>query len=343
MKHLKEILDEPEYERTKKTDMPEWIDPMLATLTHDRFDDPDWIYERKLDGERCIVYCDAEQRIKMMSRNKKELNVRYPEIIDALKKLNRADYILDGEIVAFDGQVSDFSKLQKRMHLNDDEAIRKSDVAVYYYVFDILYLEGRDVRDLSLKERKKTLKSCFDFESPLFYTDHVKEEGKKHLREACKKGREGLIAKDYHSHYVSARSRKWLKFKCENKQEFVIVGYTEPQGERIGFGALLIGYYENEELRYAGKVGTGFTDDMLDALSRRFRELETQQSPLANPEEVESDRVHWLKPRLVGEVSFTEWTDDRRLRHPSFEGMRDDKNPSDVVNEEKRRRQNDDE
>lgn len=336
MTKLKDIISKSAFDQVKKKDMPKWISPMLATLTHEYFDDPNWIYERKLDGERCLIYCDSNKKIKMMSRNKKELNDRYPEIVEALEKLKVKDYIVDGEIVAFEDNVSDFSKLQGRMHLGKDEDVEESDVDVYYYIFDVLYMDGYELKDISLKERKKVLKEYFDFKSPIFYTKHVKEDGKEALRDACQKGWEGLIAKDYNSHYVSSRSKKWLKFKCENNQEFVIVGFTDPGGERIGFGALLLGYYDDGDLKYAGKVGTGFTDDLLENLSKAFKDIETDECPLENPNDVEEDNIHWLEPKMVGQVTFTEWTKSNKLRHPSFQGIRDDKDPKDVVHEEKR-------
>lgn len=334
MTDIKSLLDKHAKNKIKEAPFPKWIDPMLATLTHNYFDDEDWIFERKLDGERCIVYCNKNKSITLMSRNKKELNHRYPEIVKALASLPISSYILDGEIVAFDGDVTSFSKLQGRMHLSEDADVKDSDIDVYYYAFDILYIDKYDVRDMSLKSRKRLLKDSFDFKSPLYYVSHIKEEGKSALKKACDKGREGLIAKDYTSNYGSSRSKKWLKFKCENRQEFVIIGYTEPEGERIGFGALLIGYYEDDTLQYAGKVGTGYTDDMLETLANKFKEVEVKESPLSHTEAIKEKNVHWLKPVMVGEVSFTEWTDDNKLRHPSFQGIRKDKDPKDVVKEE---------
>ncbi|MFW5795014.1 MAG: non-homologous end-joining DNA ligase [Bacillota bacterium] len=336
MKKINSILSVEELENAKAIKIYDWLAPMLATLTHDYFNDPEWIYERKLDGERCLIYCDKAKNIRLMSRNKKELNDKYYEIADAFSSLKLKNYILDGEIVAFDGNVTDFSKLQERMHLIEDKDIEESKIKVYYYCFDILYYDGYDLRELTLKTRKKVLKTAFRFTSPLFHTKYIKEDGKEYLKKACDKGWEGIIAKDYTSKYYSSRSKKWLKFKCQNRQEFVIVGYTDPEGERIGFGAILIGYYENDSLKYAGKVGTGFTDKMLKELANKFKKIETDKCPLANKEKVKVNNIHWLKPEMVGEVSFTEWTNDNKLRHPSFEGLRTDKDPKDVVNEEKR-------
>lgn len=333
MKPIKEIVSKHVHEHLEQREMPCWLDPMLATLTKTHFDDRNWIYERKLDGERCIVYCDEEQNIRIKSRNKKTLNEKYPELVRALEKQDRGSYIVDGEIVAFEEGVTSFSKLQKRMHLNDQSSSDRN-IDVYLYLFDVLYVDRYDVRDLPLKERKKILKSLFDYKTPIYYTEHRKEHGKEYFKEACEKSWEGLIAKDYDSRYVSSRSKKWLKFKCQNRQEFIVIGYTAPKGDRKGFGAILIGYYEHDRLKYAGKVGTGFDDDMLVDLKEKFDKTKAEENPLSAEEVPDVKEVTWLEPRIVSEIRFTEWTEDGKLRHPSFKGIRDDKNPKDVVNEE---------
>jgi ATP-dependent DNA ligase len=176
------------------------------------------------------------------------------------------------------------------------------------------------------------LRAAFDFHDPLRFTEHRERDGEAYYQQACRKGLEGIIAKRVGSIYVSGRSRDWLKVKCWNEQEFVIIGFTEPKGGRVGFGALLLGYYEGERLRYAGKVGTGFDNELLAALAKELSSLEIKHSPLA--EEVKVGRgVHWVRPKLIAQVSFTEWTPDGKLRHPRFLGLRRDKHPRDVVRE----------
>ncbi len=301
---------------------------MLATLTHERFSKEDWIYERKLDGERCLVFKKGKE-IRLMSRNQKKINDQYPEIADAIKKQNH-DFVIDGEIVAFDGNITSFSKLQPRMHRSEPDL----SIPVYYYVFDIIYLEGYDLSDLPLKQRKSLLKKAVDFSGEhLRYTIHRNKEGEKFLKEACRKGWEGLIAKEAESQYVHDRSKKWLKFKCEKGQELVICGYTAPGGSRKHFGALIVGYYDHGKLKHAGKVGTGYDEETLKRVHDKMKKLEQDDPPFDN-DNPDYKNATWLKPKLVGEFRFTEWTKDNKLRHPSFLGLRDDKKAKDVVKEE---------
>ena len=320
-------------EKAKKKSQPEWTSPMLATLVDEPFSDPDWIYERKLDGERVVAY-KKRKRVTLKSRNKKTLNNTYPELVDALEAQDASGFIVDGEVVAFKGNVMSFQRLQDRMKIRDEKEARESTVAVYYYLFDVLYLEGHDVSKLPLHYRKKLLRRLLDYDDPLRFTTHRNEEGEKYLKEACRKGWEGLIAKDGGGEYVHSRSRKWLKFKCVNRQELVIGGYTDPEGERVGFGALLVGYYDDGDLRYAGKVGTGYDDETLKRLGGRLERLE-RKTPAYDEDEhdLPSKGVHWVTPKLVCEVGFTEWTRDGKLRHPRFLGLRRDKSPKKVVRE----------
>ena len=311
-------------------EIPVWINPMLAKLTHDYFSDPGWIYERKLDGERALLFC-TEGEVKLMSRNKKNLNKKYPELVEAFSERNSTNMIIDGEIVAFSGNVTDFSKLQKRMHRKEKN--KKSKIKVYYYAFDIIHIENKDLSAVPLKYRKKILRANVDFShDQIRYLQHRNQKGAEFLREACKKKWEGLIAKDGKSAYVHSRSKKWLKFKCENQQELVIVGFTDPEGERIGFGALLVGYYDGDDLKYAGKVGTGYDDETLKWLHKKMKHLEIDDPPVKQ-KDIKEKNVHWIKPELVGEFQFTEWTEANKLRHPSFLGLRDDKEPENVVKE----------
>ena len=304
---------------------------MLAKLTHDHFSDPGWIYERKLDGERALAFRDGRE-VKLMSRNRKRINTSYPELVDALSAQPEKRFIIDGEIVAFDGNVTSFERLQQRMQIKDPDEARRTGVAVCYYVFDIVHLDGYDLSNVPLRRRKGILKKALEFKDPLRFTPHRNEQGLKYFEEACRKGWEGLIAKDAESPYVHSRSRKWLKFKCVNRQEFVIGGYTDPEGSRIGFGALLLGYYDKDDLKFAGKVGTGFDDELLQSLSDRLESLERKNSPFSDAD-ISTRGVHWVTPKLVGEVGFTEWTTDGKLRHPRFIGLRRDKNAKDVVRE----------
>lgn len=309
------------------TPEPGTYQAMLATLTDDRFDDPDWIYERKLDGVRVLAYLGDE--VALLSRNEESMNAAYPELVEALK--GQVDAVVDGEIVAFEGDVTSFAKLQARIHVNDPEEARQTGVEVFLYLFDILWLDGEELIEEKLRERKSRLREAFDFEDPIRFVPHRNEEGVEYWKSACERGWEGVIAKDAGASYVQSRSKKWLKFKCVNRQELVIVGFTEPEGERIGFGALLVGYYDGDDLCYAGKVGTGFDDEFLESMRERFDEIEVAESPLA--EAVDDDDVHFVEPRLVAEIGFTEWTDAGKLRHPRFIGLREDKDSEDVVRE----------
>jgi bifunctional non-homologous end joining protein LigD len=204
-------------------------------------------------------------------------------------------------------------------------------VAVYLYLFDLLHLEGRDTTSLALRDRKRLLKRTLSFEGHIRFTPHRARSGERFLEEACRKGWEGLIAKRAGAPYRHHRSRDWLKLKCGNRQELVIGGYTDPQGSRTGFGALLVGYYEGGKLRYAGKVGTGYDDALLRELGARLARMERRTSPFASAPRVKG--VHWVSPRLVGEVGFTEWTREGRLRHPRFLGLRSDKSARQVRRE----------
>lgn len=313
--------------------MPDWMDPMLAKLTHDHFSDEDWIYERKLDGERVIAYVHDNGKVSLLTRNRKKANDSYPEVQEALEKHAAAGCILDGEIVAFGSDnVSDFQRLQPRMHASSREESRASNVKVYYYVFDCLYADGHDITGCSLQGRKKVLKAAVDWNDPIRWTPYRKEKGMEYYEESCAKGWEGLIAKDTKAKYLHGRSGKWLKFKCVAQQEFVIGGYTEPKGSRVGLGALLLGFYRDGKLVYAGKVGTGFDDETLEDLHSRLTKLERKTSPY-DEGEPERKEVHFVTPKLVCEVAFTEWTSGEGLRHPRYQGLRRDKKARDVHKE----------
>ncbi len=312
-----------------RTGHPEWLEPMLAVLTDKRFSDPDWIFERKLDGERVLVFRDGK-RIRLVTRNRNTVNATYPELAEALAGQPAGEFVVDGEVVAFDGKVTSFSRLQKRMQIKDPDKARASGVAVYLYLFDLLHLDGHDVTRLPLRERKSLLLRAFSFEDPIRFTAHRNEQGEAYFDEACSKGWEGVIAKDAQAPYNYGRSRDWLKFKCGNGQELVIAGFTEPRGDRQGFGALLLGYFDDGELRYAGKVGTGFDEAFLKDFRETLDARRRETCPF--DDDVDEDAT-WVRPELVAEIGFTEWTSAGKLRHPRFLGLRRDKAAKDVVRE----------
>jgi bifunctional non-homologous end joining protein LigD len=297
------------------------MEPMKAVLTDERFSDPGWIFERKLDGIRCLAF-KADKRVRLRSRNDLSLNGRFPQIVAALEDDPVADVVLDGEIVAFDGAQTSFARLQQR---------GERPTPVFFYVFDILRLAGEDVTGQPLRERKARLRRSLRFADPIRLTAHRNRDGEAFFAEACRKGWEGLIAKRADAPYTHGRSRDWLKFKCSAEQELVVGGYTAPRGSRTDLGALLLGYYGDRGLRYAGKVGTGFTRDTLHDLAARLAPLRRDTSPFAD--EVRERGATWVEPQLVAQVGFTEWTRDGRLRHPRFLGLRDDKAARDVVRE----------
>ncbi|HZA76320.1 MAG TPA: non-homologous end-joining DNA ligase [Acidimicrobiales bacterium] len=307
---------------------------MLATLTDRRFSDPGWLFERKLDGERCLAFREG-RNLQLLSRRRQPLGRTYPELVDVLATQEPPDFVVDGEVVAFEDGRTSFARLQQRIGITDPRLARRSPVAVFYYLFDVLYLDGHDVTQLPLRARKAQLGGTFQFGGRLRLTRHRNTEGEDAFESACAKGWEGVIAKRADAPYRSGRSTDWLKFKCSLGQELVIGGFTEPAGSRVGLGALLVGYYEDGRLRYAGKVGTGYTEAMLRDLRRRLDPLEVPSSPFDDAR-VKERGVHWVRPELVAQIAFTEWTSDGKLRHPRFEGLRVDKAPSEVRRERPR-------
>lgn len=300
---------------------PRWIAPELAILTDKPFSDKGWIFEEKFDGIRCIAI-KSNGKVSLYSRNHKSLNDDFPEIVNALEAHESKDYVVDGEVVAFKGKVTSFEKLQNRY---------RAKMALYFYVFDLLFWDAKELVKMPLIERKKLLKVHFPFGGRIRYTPHVTSAGEAFYKKMCKRGTEGAIAKRAAAPYLSKRSRDWLKVKCSKGQELVIGGYTEPQGSRVGFGALLVGYYERGVLHYAGKVGTGFDTLLLSALGAKLKKLEQKSSPFA--EKLKEKGAHFVRPSLVGEVAFTEWTKEGKLRHPRFLGLRKDKAAKSVVRE----------
>jgi bifunctional non-homologous end joining protein LigD len=299
---------------------------MKATLTAERrFPAPEWIFERKLDGVRCIAVRDGDA-VRLRSRNDLDLNRRYPELVPPPADQETRRFALDGEVVAFDGDRTSFARLAGRGRRPAD---------VYYYAFDILWLDGQDLRALPLLARKRVLHAAIRFADPLRATTHRTGDGAALLREACARGWEGLIAKRVDSPYASsARSRDWRKLKCEQGQELVIGGYTAPRGSREHLGALLVGHYDGDRLRYAGKVGTGFDRPTLADLAARLDGLRIPSPAFSDRERLpKTPGITWVRPDLVAQVGFAEWTPDGLLRHPRFLGLRDDKAAADVVRE----------
>jgi bifunctional non-homologous end joining protein LigD len=324
------LIGDDQRELLRPWDGGTWHPPALATLTDERFSSPDWVFERKFDGVRIIAGCSGGRPV-LWTRNRKRADAAYPEVVAALADQGADSFVADGEVVAFEGERTSFARLQHRIHLTDPREAEQSGVAVYCYFFDLLQFGGVDVSALPLLTRKHLLAQCFDFTDPLRFSAHRRGGGDEFFRQACDSGWEGVIAKQADRPYPKGRTRDWLKFKCVAEQEFVVGGYTDPKGTRYGFGALLVGYYDEAGLRYAGKVGTGYTERTLRALRRRMVALRRTDSPFADP--VPEPNPHWIHPELVVQVGFSEWTGDGRLRHPRYSGLRNDKRPRDVVRE----------
>ena len=296
---------------------PAFVTPMKAVLTADRPAGPEWVFERKLDGIRCLAV-KAGGRTKLYSRNELPLDDRYPAIAEALDADPADRFVIDGEAVAFVGG---------RDRFGGGEGSE-----LFYYAFDVLVADGRDVRKLPLEERREVLEGLLGWRDPLRTTQQVTGDGAALLAEACRDGWEGLIAKRLGTPYVSTRSRDWLKLKCTKGQELVVGGFTAPRGSRTDLGALLVGHFEGDRLRYAGKVGTGFTRATLQDLAERLAPLVRETSPF-EPEKAIPRAATWVEPELVAQIAFMEWTPDGRLRHPSFLGLRFDKPAREVVRE----------
>ena len=297
--------------------IPFRIHPMLATLTAEPFDTAGWIYEEKYDGDRIVAYKDGKH-VRLISRNGKDHTDRFPRIADAVARLKSRALILDGEAVVFDKKkVSRFQLVQNAQ----DKAA--------YAVFDCLYADGKDLRREPLSVRRAAMRKAIGRSASLFPSHVLARNGLDAYKQARRAGYEGLVAKKLASRYVEARSTEWLKVKVRREDEFVIVGYTRPEGAREFFGALLLGAHVKRELRYAGKVGTGFNRKTLAQLHRMFQPLVAVRAPVADPPRERG--VTWLKPRLVAQISYQELTSDKRLRQPVYLGLRDDKRAQDVV------------
>lgn len=299
-----------------------WVNPMLAKSTKVNPVGDDWVYEQKLDGLRCVCVRKGDD-VQLYSRNKLSFNARFPSVVEAVRRLPIDDFVLDGEIVMMDQHgVTSFSALQQS----------KSDQGVQLHIFDVISLLGNDARDHTLLERKALISKMIKPQGPLRLVSHTRGQADVLLKRACKAGWEGLIAKKLNGVYRTGRSSDWLKLKCTASQELVIAGWTEPKGARFGFGALLVGYYDAEGLRYAGKVGTGFDAELLSTLHKKLLSVERASSPFVDAPRMRD--AHWATPKFVANIGFTEWTNDGRLRHPRFQGLRNDKKAKDVVREQ---------
>ncbi len=307
---------------------------MLATLTDRRDFDEDWLLERKLDGERCVARRDGGA-VRLQSRTAKDLTATYPEVRSAVAAQQVRDVVLDGEVVAFDGDQTSFSRLQQRLGVTNPAPELVAAYPVVLCVFDVLAIDGEELAGRPLLDRRARLAAAIQPSAALQLTEAWSGDSERRFADACRSGWEGLIAKRVAAPYTPGRSKEWLKLKCVWEQEFVIGGYTDPAGSRTDFGALLVGYHQDGRLTYAGKVGTGYTAATLRELGARLRELSAPESPFVDARPVPRG-THWTRPELVAQIGFAEWTNDGRLRQPRFLGLRDDKPPAEVVRERPR-------
>ena len=302
---------------------------LLATLTDRRDFGDDWLLERKFDGERCVARKDGDA-VRLESRTGKDLTGTYPEVRAAMAAQRPDELLVDGEVVAFEGEQTSFNRLQQRLGISNPSRALVGAFPVVYCVFDLLQAGGEDLTARPLVERRARLERAIRPKKGLQISEAWRDDSQRRYTQACRSGWEGLIAKRADAPYARGRSRDWLKLKCVLEQEFVIGGYTDPAGSRTDFGALLAGYYEGDRLRYAGKVGTGYSAETLRDLGARLRKLETSESPFDDARPIPRG-THWTRPELVAQIGFAEWTGEGRLRQPRFLGLRDDKRPTDVV------------
>ncbi len=323
-------VEEPRKVARKKAleKMPEIASPMLATAVDEPFDDAKWLFELKWDGYRAIVRIEADGTVSIASRNGNDFTVKFPELASLGVAFSERPLIVDGEIVVLDekGRPS-FQALQSRL---DRFGRQSPGSAVTFVAFDLLYGNGRDLRDESLTVRKEALRRILTGEGPVMFSKHVEGAGTELYRQAAASGLEGVVGKRAASTYQSRRSKDWVKVKALKREEIVIGGWTEGRAGRKYFGALLMGVHEEGKLRYAGSVGTGFDQKKLAAISERLEPLARKTSPF-DPVPKTDTKAHWVSPELVAEVSFTEWTRDGSMRHPVFVAMREDKDAADVV------------
>ena len=312
----------------RKARMPEIIHPMLATLVDEPFSDPEWIFETKWDGFRSICFV-KDGKARFVSRNQIEMTPQYPELAEVGKQVEAKQAILDGEIVALDQDgMPRFQLLQPRVGRKSGLQSLRGKGKIVYYVFDLLYRDGYDLMPCSVVERKAVLEQILRPASFIKLSEHIEGDGKAFFKQIEKFHLEGMIAKRAASRYVQKRSSDWLKVKTVQRSEVVVGGYTEPRGTRSYFGALVVGLYKDRELHYVAHVGGGFNQQTLAEIYKLMQPKRTKPSPFVDAPKT-NEPVQWLKPKLVAEVKFSEWTADARLRHPVFIGLREDKKPED--------------
>lgn len=305
---------------------------MLATLIDAPFDSNDWLFEIKWDGFRALAEIDAQRGVTLTSRNGLDMLGRFPELGDMGKDFANVPALVDGEIVSLDASGhSSFQRLQN--HMRQAEGGKSANLV--FVAFDVIYAKGEDQRQKPLEERKAILASIIKKGAKrVLYSSHVVARGKDLFAAASAKGLEGIIGKRRASTYVEKRTRDWVKIKAQQNQECVIGGYTDPQGARTGFGSLHVGLYDaSGQLHYAGNVGTGFSRETASMLLGKMKALSTARCPFVERPQKHVRDSHWISPKLVAQVRFSEWTDDGRMRHPAFLGLRPDKNPRECVRE----------
>jgi bifunctional non-homologous end joining protein LigD len=320
--------------RVKADPIPRDVKPMLTTLVDEPFDDDRWFFELKWDGYRAIAVIEKDA-VTLTSRNGKDLLHQFPEMNDLPTAFRSIPVVVDGELCVLDeeGRPS-FQALQSRDKPELRGVKRRKPSPVTFVVFDLIYADGRDLRERPLEERKRLLEEIVVAERGVLFSKHFVGKGKQLYDLAARSGLEGIVGKVRTSPYRSGiRSREWVKIKVKQRQEFVIGGWTEPRGSRKGFGSLLVGYYDDGELKYAGHVGTGFDEKLLRDVMAKLKPLERKTAPFAETPPKTNTPAHWVKPELVAEVTFAEWTREGILRQPVFLGLRTDKDAKTVVRE----------
>jgi|SRR5579884_2903633 len=319
--------------RAKRDRLPTIVTPMLATLVDEPFDDPEWLFEIKWDGYRAICTVHEDGAVELVSRNGLDLLQRFPELADLARAWNTLPIVVDGEIVSLDEHGrSSFQRLQESLTSRRAAGAARKRGALTYAAFDLLYADGKDLRKSPLEQRKALLERAIADADLVLYSKHVAGNGCALFAQAQKQQLEGIIGKRRDSLYVERRTRDWVKIKAQLVQECVIGGFTEPRGSRTGFGALLLGLYSGKELQYVGHAGTGFNTKLLQSLTADLKRIERKTSPFSNRVDSNS-KPHWVEPKMVAQIRFTEWTRDGYLRQPAFLGLRLDKDPKECVRE----------